>query len=327
MNPIVSVIIPTANRPHYLPRAVDSALAEMKQSDVEVIVVPNGPDESWRDSLMPYRNNMSVRVVRIAEANANVARNTGLAEAKGEFVRFLDDDDYLIPEGAIKQYQLIQASGADLVSGNVQLVDVKGRSFDVWHQPDVDDLCVAVLAWRRCQPTAHVYRRSRLDDIKWNPSTKILQDVDWLFDLCSSRELLWKKSDDIVGIWQHHWEDRISSSRKFNDTRKLIVTMLMRTYERLQEDCRLNDARKHAIAQGLLGCVHSVFFLEPSYWCKVIKIARTIDPSARSVQKIYESSILRHLDFYLLQWFLLPKRWLFWQYRQILKERNIKYYW
>ena len=108
INPNVTVIIPTSNRPHYLPRAVDSALAGMKSGDVEVIVVPNGPDESWRDVLRPYKSDKFVRVVRVKGANANIARNAGLAKARGEFVRFLDDDDYLIPEGAVRQYALIR---------------------------------------------------------------------------------------------------------------------------------------------------------------------------------------------------------------------------
>ncbi len=111
MTPLVSIIIPTHNRPHFLPRAVDSALAGMPAGEVEVIVVPNGPDESWKQSLLPYKHNSSVRVIPITAANANIARNTGLAAANGEFVRFLDDDDYLIPEGAVKQYALIKESG------------------------------------------------------------------------------------------------------------------------------------------------------------------------------------------------------------------------
>ena len=96
MTPIISVVIPTSNRPHYLPRAVDSALTGMDAGDVEVVVIPNGPDQSWRKALLPFKKNPAVRVVRIPDSNANIARNAGLAAARGEYVRFLDDDDYLI---------------------------------------------------------------------------------------------------------------------------------------------------------------------------------------------------------------------------------------
>ena len=143
-------------------------------------------------------------MVRIQEANANIASNAGLATARGEFVRFLDDDDYLIPEGAVRQYELIRASGVDVVSGSVQLVDESGRCFDVWHQPDTDDLCSAVLGPRRlCLPSAHIYRRSRLCNTRWNAKTSVRQDLDFLFDLCATTELNWQRIDNVVGVWQH----------------------------------------------------------------------------------------------------------------------------
>jgi len=252
MNPIISVVIPTANRPHWLPRAVDSALAGMKPGEVEVIVVPNGPDDSWRETLRPYVDNRAVRVVFVRESNANIARNIGLAESKGKFVRFLDDDDYLIPEGAIKQYELIQTSGADLVSGSVQLVDVVGRCYDIWHQPDIEDFCVAVVGpWRVCLPVAHVYRRSILNNARWNPETAVRQDVEWLFDLCAAMELRWEKTDDVVGVWQHHWGQRVTSSNNFKKIRnKMTAPMLIRTRESLQKAGHLNELRQRAIAIG-----------------------------------------------------------------------------
>ena len=49
--PLLSVIIPTHNRPQYLPRAVESALQAAPNGNVEVIVVPNGGDETWKISL------------------------------------------------------------------------------------------------------------------------------------------------------------------------------------------------------------------------------------------------------------------------------------
>ena len=294
----------------------------MKSGDVEVIVVPNGPDESWRDALLPYESNKVVRVVRVKEANANIARNAGLAEARGEFVRFLDDDDYLIPEGAVRQYELIQASGVDLVSGSVQLVDSRGRCFDVWHQPDMDDLCSAVLGpWRRCQPTAHVYRRSSLGNVRWNLNTKVHQDYEWFFDLCASRELSWLKTQDVVGVYWRHRKLRISTATKYNFLRnKVLVPMLKRTYRQLLIKERLNENRRRAVAQGFWGCVHAAFFLEPNYWSEVARIAQSIDRNARPNKPIYSYPVLKHIDPLLIQWIFLPKRWVYYHIRRLLKK-------
>jgi glycosyltransferase involved in cell wall biosynthesis len=310
MTPLVSIVIPTSCRPHYLPRSINSALACMNNDDIEVIVVPNGPDESWRESLLPYGDNPSIRVIRIKEANANIARNAGLIEACGEIVRFLDDDDYLIPENAVKQYELIQASGADVVSGSVQLVDETGMGFDIWRQPDMDDLCAAVLGpWRNSLPTAHVYRRSCLGTVKWNPATLVRQDIDWQLDLCASRELLWHKSDDVVGVWQHHGNQRISTKTRFNDIQKFTVTILLRTYRSLQMSNRLNDRRREAVALELWSLIDSAFFIEPFFWHKVASTALEIGPSICPLQPLYNFPLLRNLNPLLRQWFVLPRRW------------------
>ncbi len=326
--PLVSVIIPTGNRPHYLPRAVNSALAGMQQGEVEVIVVPNGPDESWHISLLPYQNNPSVRVIPIAEANANIARNAGLDTARGEFVRFLDDDDYLIPEGAVKQYELIQSTGADVVSGSIKLIDEQSCCFNIWHQPDVDDLCAAVLGpWRKCVSNAHVYRRKSLGSNRWNPSTAVRQDFEWLFNLCVSDELRWIKINDIVGIWQHHWGQQISSSKKFNEIRKLTIPMLIHAHDRLSTDGRLNDIRRKAIAEGLWSCVHTAFFLEPLYWHRIAYKAHEINSTSRPAQTLYSYPVLKNLNPLIIMWLILPVKWLIHQIRRILKKLHIRHTW
>jgi glycosyltransferase involved in cell wall biosynthesis len=323
MSPSISVIIPTFNRPDYLPRAVDSALVGMPPGEVEVIVVPNGPDKSWRQSLFPYQNNPSVRVIPIKEANANIARNKGFAEARGEFVRFLDDDDYLIPEGAKKQYALIRSSGADLVSGSVNLINEKGKVFNVWHQPAFDDFCVAALGpWRNCLPTAHLYKRSKLARLKWDINIQVRQDVDWFFELCSSQEWHWKKTKDIVGVWQHHWNKRISSSKKRNEIEKETVPMLIKAFKSLEKSGRLSKDRNRAISLGLWGFIQSAFYLEPSYWTKVSKLAKNIDPEAKPIKPVYQLPAFSRIDPLLIQWMILPKQWAFHQVRQILKKCN-----
>jgi glycosyltransferase involved in cell wall biosynthesis len=325
MTPLVSIIIPTANRPDYLPRAVGSALSGMASKDVEIIVVPNGSDESWRESLLSYQNNPSVRVVRISEANANIARNAGLAKARGKYVRFLDDDDYLIPEGAIKQYELIQVLGTDVVSGSVQLVNDHGRCFDVWHQPNIEDFCSAVLGpWRVCLPLAHVYRHSILKIAQWNPATSGRQDVEWLLDLCAAMELRWKRTNDVAGVWHHHWGQRISSSQQFKEIRnKMTVPMLLKTYEILQREGRLNETRRQATSLGLWDFIHSAFFLEPAYWTRIARIAQRIYPTARPMHTIYRFPLFCHLNPLIIQWVMLPKRLIFHKIRMMHRRFHI----
>src|SRR5690606_33579080 len=123
LKPLVSVIIPTYGRPTFLKRAIDSARESEDSSLVEVVVVPNGPDESWRRVAEQFKDAENVRFLPIATAHANAARNYGLLNAKGSYVRFLDDDDYLFPSAAHIQVEYLEKTGADVCSGLLLNVD------------------------------------------------------------------------------------------------------------------------------------------------------------------------------------------------------------
>lgn len=92
MQPLVSVIIPTYNREETIMRAVDSVLAQT-YSDIELIVV----DDGSTDSTVRLINDCAdkrVRLIHMPEnGGANVARNRGIAAARGEYIAFQDSDD------------------------------------------------------------------------------------------------------------------------------------------------------------------------------------------------------------------------------------------
>ncbi len=208
------------------------------------------------------------------------------------------------------------------------MLDAKGHCIQLLLQPDKKDLCTAVLGpRRRCLPTAHVYKISCLKNMCWDPSTSVRQDYQWLFDLCTMAELSWQRIDDVVGVWQHHNEQRISTSKSFNEIRKLTVPMLMGAYERLQLSGRLYKYRRRAVANGLWDCIHAAFFLEPRYWTQVARIAQKIDPAARPTQAFYNYPVVCHLNPLLFQWIMLPKRWIFHQIRQLFKRVQIRISW
>lgn len=100
---MVSVIIPTYNRANYIDRAIRSVLNQTYQ-DFEIIVVDdNEPNSLSRDLLeekmKKYEKISKIRYIQ-HEKNKNgaVARNTGIKVAKGEYITFLDDDDYFLPK-------------------------------------------------------------------------------------------------------------------------------------------------------------------------------------------------------------------------------------
>ncbi|MBE6965543.1 MAG: glycosyltransferase family 2 protein [Ruminococcaceae bacterium] len=101
--PLVSVIIPTYKRSEMLPRAIDSVLCQTYANVQIVVVDDNNPDTEWRktteSTMKKYGEESRVKYV-CHEKNKNgaAARNTGIREADGEIVCFLDDDDWFYTE-------------------------------------------------------------------------------------------------------------------------------------------------------------------------------------------------------------------------------------
>jgi glycosyltransferase involved in cell wall biosynthesis len=104
--PLFSVLIPTRDRPDFLRDALSSVLAQ-DMKDLELIVINDGA------SPIPPPNDPRVRVVDNKQRGAVPARNLGLKEARGEFVAFLDDDDFWISRQHLSNAARVLESVAD----------------------------------------------------------------------------------------------------------------------------------------------------------------------------------------------------------------------
>src|SRR6266571_1430799 len=118
--PKISVIIPTHNRPHLLPRAGESARAA--GTAVEIIVVDDASTDATADVC---RNLIDIKYVRV-ERNQGVAgaRNIGIFASTAEYVAFFDDDDLRLPGSLDLQVAALEANPeAGFVSGAMVMAD------------------------------------------------------------------------------------------------------------------------------------------------------------------------------------------------------------
>lgn len=118
--PAVSVIVPTYNRRDYLLATLKSVLAQTYR-DFEVIVVNDGSPDDTATAIEPLLATGRVRHVWQPNTGPSHARNRGLAEARGEFVALLDDDDLWPAEKLAWQVDELRANpDAVLVYGYME---------------------------------------------------------------------------------------------------------------------------------------------------------------------------------------------------------------
>ncbi len=113
MNSLVSIVIPTYKRATMLGRAIASVL-EQTYENIEVLVISdNEPEDEYtqkaRETVDSFNDPRVKLIVQEKHINGAVARNVGIKASKGEYISFLDDDDYFDKDKIEKQVALLSS--------------------------------------------------------------------------------------------------------------------------------------------------------------------------------------------------------------------------
>jgi len=124
----VSIIIPTHNSEKYIARSIQSALDQTLE-EIEIIVVDDGSEDSTRSIIKEFmEKDIRIRPYYIKKnVGVGIARNVGIDRALGEFVGFIDSDDFVDPEWY--QYLYENSKDKDLVRG-IRVIHNFGDTFN-----------------------------------------------------------------------------------------------------------------------------------------------------------------------------------------------------
>lgn len=114
----VSVIIPVYNAERYIGRCLDSVINQTLK-DIEIIVVNDGSVDESKKIIEEYqKKDKRIKFINQSNKGAGAARNAGLKEVDGEYISFIDADDYVANTMLEELYELTEKEEIDLVCSN-----------------------------------------------------------------------------------------------------------------------------------------------------------------------------------------------------------------
>ena len=138
----VSIIVPVYNVEAYLKKCVHSLLAQdLQQDEYEIILVDDGSTDSCGALCDAFAaDNENIRVIHQQNRGLSGARNSGLAVATGQYILFVDSDDFLNPDVLGALVGQMEEQNLDILRFNYQNVNMDGEVFEPnkYSKPYVD---------------------------------------------------------------------------------------------------------------------------------------------------------------------------------------------
>lgn len=210
----VSVVIPCYNSAPYLHQAITSVLAQTLKP-IEVIVVDDGSTDETPEILAGFGD--LIKVIRQPNSGVSTARNKGIEAAQGEFVAFLDADDYFLDPNKLKeQLKLVRQTNSDITQSGWTIIGSNGEkiaNLEEWK------LCPTfnLENWLKVQsilPSALFIRRSALIEVGYfDTSLSYAEDVDLILRLLQKDyKAVWLKK--IAVVYRQHENNATRSLTK-----------------------------------------------------------------------------------------------------------------
>lgn len=185
--PDITVVLPTYNRRPLLEHAITTCISGNEGVSVEVVVVDDGSTDDTRAFLASHPD-PRVRPFYHGHLGPQQARNRGLAESAGRYVKFLDDDDWLAPELLAEEVRALDHTRADISVAHVTLHDGVRPLFDVGRCPD-DDLLVNLISGALpTYPLRFTVRQSLAKAFEWDGALICGDDINYFWRVAAASQ-------------------------------------------------------------------------------------------------------------------------------------------
>ncbi|RFM36052.1 glycosyltransferase family 2 protein [Chitinophaga silvisoli] len=234
---LVSVVIPCYNHGHYLRQAIDSVLGQ-SHPHMEVIVVDDGSSDDTAAVCKEYGDR--VQYIYVSRVGLSAARNIGIQHSHGEFLIFLDADDYLYPGAAeLNLFYFRDCPHLAFVSGAHDRVDANGDYITGVYHSGAGYLSLLqgnFIGMEGCI----LYRRDLFFHFHFDTKLQACEDYD--LNLKIARLLPTFHHKEKIAAYRIH-------GRNMSDNRNMMLQLVMEVLNR-QVPLLSNDAERLALQAG-----------------------------------------------------------------------------
>lgn len=267
--PFVSVIIPVYNTEKYINKCIDSVLNQTL-NNIEIILIDDGSTDNSFEIMQQYKiKDDRIKITRQKNLYAGVARNNGLKHAIGEYVYFLDSDDFITKKCLEKTYINAKNNNADIVLFNCSIynenlgeykkhcfLNIKNISkpvFNVFDCPDEIFKCTNPGAMTK------LYRRDFIKDNNLLFSTyKTSNDIYFTSISLVLAKVISIVNEDLV-IYR---ENSQTSVQKNIDTTDNIINALNDIKKKLHEINLYNVIEKSYIYRSITSIIYTLGIID-----------------------------------------------------------------
>lgn len=254
----VSIIVPVYNVENYLTKCLDSLVSQTLQN-IEILVVNDGSKDNSEQIIQEYAQKYPEKIKAFTKENGGLsdARNFGLDRATGEYIGFVDSDDYVTSTMFEEMLHLAEKHQAKMVICNIQKVDQNGNVTQKLTQiPNMDEKIdlksnfsvFSDLSYFACNK---LFKKALFDQKRFKKGVHF-EDIQLIPQLLLDCEVLAQTQN-----FHYQYLERTDSITKTHTEKGLDILKAVEDVEKVFEKSQYSQKRKELISFQIFEGVYS----------------------------------------------------------------------
>ncbi len=289
---LISVVIPCYNSAETLEACLNS-LFDQTYRDIEIICIDDGSTDDTKNKLTSFKKTspFPFYIINQEKHGANFARNKGLDVSNGDYIQFMDSDDYLLPTKVESQVQLISTNpNIDLIIAPYESRNSKAKHiFEV----NATDYWLALIVGRAGFTSSNLFRKQIINDVGgWDVSLKSSQETELLFRIFQKSDRICF-SEKVETIKNQRSAGSISSEDKAANWERAIQ-LRIDIWDYLKRNNLLTIEREIGSKQIIFDCIRTLYYVDSRKALQLYK--KHIKGKYKPVKSIATSSLFISLN-------------------------------